>query len=114
RLPGQRLGHLHQPRSPWRRPYRQITITQDIVRVKELLAAHVLVARGHIAFADVELVRPPRDGVLVVTDQSVLALKQIPGAGPPAEGINLVPRQAPPPTANGVTVGTTQPARQQR
>lgn len=114
RLPRQRHGHFHQPRIPRRGPHRQVTIVHYIVGIKQLLATHVLVARGDVAFADMKLVRPARNGVLVITDQSILALEQIPGAGSPAERIDLIPRQMPPPAADGVAAGATHPTGQQR
>src|SRR5436190_1912283 len=112
RLPKQRHGHLLQPHVAPRRPHTQVALVQQVVAVEQLLAAHVLVARGHVALLDVELVGPARDGVLVVADQRVLALDQVPGAGPPAEGIDLIPAQVPPPAADGVPRRATPPAGQ--
>jgi hypothetical protein len=51
--------------------------------------------------------------VLVVTDQHDLIAEQVPGAGSPTEGIDGVPRQLPPPTADGGTRRTTPAAAQQ-
>src|SRR5262249_8043734 len=75
------------------------------VAVEELLAAHVLVARGHVALANGELPRPARQGVLVKADQGVVAADPLPGARPPTEGIDLVPAQVPPPAAHAVPRG---------
>src|SRR5262249_40351308 len=74
----------------------------DVVAVEPFLAAHVLVARGHVALAEGVLARPARQGVLVEADQGVVAADPLPGGSPPAEGIDLVPAQVPPPAADEV------------
>src|SRR5208337_1989355 len=71
------------------------------------------VARGDVALADAEFLGPARNGVLVEADHGVLVAEQVPGISPAAKGIDLVPGQVPPPTADGVprwaTAAATQP-----
>src|SRR5207247_3909819 len=74
----------------------------QIEGVEELLAPHILVARGHIALGDAKLASPARDRVFVVAGQDVVALDQVPGTGAATEGVDLVPRQVASPTADGV------------
>src|SRR5262249_6663474 len=87
------------------RLHAQVALQLDVVAVEQFFAAHVLVARGHVALAEGVLARPARQGVLVETDQGVVAADPFPRRSPPAEGIDLVPAQVPPPAADGVPRG---------
>src|SRR5439155_2895851 len=67
---------------------------------------------GDVALADVEFLRPARDGVLVEAHQSVLVVEQVPRASAAAESIDLVPGQVPPPATDQVPRRTAAAAAQ--
>ena len=101
-LPG--VPALHQENRP----------AGQVVAREQFLAAHVLVAGGDVALADAEFLGPTRDGVLVEAHQGVLVAKQVPRVIATAKGIDLVPRQVPTPTANGMPRRTAPTAAQRR
>jgi hypothetical protein len=113
RLPQHRHGQVHQFPVARRGPHGQIAIVQDVKGVEQLLATHVLVAGGDVAFGDAELVRPAGNAVFVIADQSQVIAQPLPGTGAAAEGIDRVPGQMASPAADQLTRRTTTAAGQQ-
>ena len=107
-LSGQGHGYVTQFDVSRRPPHAQEAIHLDMVAVEQLFAAHVLVACGDIAFANVEFVRPAWDGVFVEADQGVIAVDQVPRAGATTEGIDLIPGQVATPGTDKLTPGNGQ------
>ena len=108
----QRHRQLLQAGVARRATHRQEAAAVQVEAGEQLLATHVLIAGGDIALANGKLLGPAGDGVLVEADPRIGVAEPVPRTGAAAKGIDLVPGQVPPPTADGMTRRTATAAAQ--
>src|ERR1700674_2905095 len=99
------VGQVTQLPVPRRPLYAEEAVAFDVIAVKQLLAAHVLVTGGDIALGQAEFMGPARHGVFIKADEDLAPPDQVPGLRAATEAIDLMPEHMPPPGPDQVTRG---------